>query len=240
MIESTITGVEGLDEILNGGIVRTSTTLVSGGPGTGKSLFGLQYVYTGAKRFDEKGIYLSFEETEADLREAAESIGFDRWQDYVDDGQIKVYDHDLLIRENDFNSSLDLLLEDLDNHDYARLVLDSLTMFQLFFETEREQRTYLLKFIDMLGETGLTSLMIEEQGTVFPETDIDLENFLTDANIRLIQTPTESGVNRYLWVPKMRKKQIDTEIFPMEISEGGLKVHQHASEFSDIDTDFSI
>lgn len=240
MIESTITGIEGLDEILNGGIVRTSTTLVSGGPGTGKSLLGLQYVYNGAKRFDEQGIYLSIEETKDDLRQAAESIGFDQWQDYVDEGRIKIYDHQALLRENDFNSSLNLLLQDLDEHDYARLVLDSLTMFQLFFENERDKRTYLLKFIDMLRENELTSLLIQEQGTVFPETDIGLEHFLTDGNIRLFQTPTESGVQRYLWVPKMRKKQIDTEIFPMEISEGGLKIHQQASVFSGIDNEFSI
>lgn len=240
MIETTATGIEGLDEILNGGIVRTSTALVSGSPGTGKSLLGLQFVYNGAKRLDENGIYLSFEENREDLRKAAESIGFDQWQDYVDEGRIKIYGKDVLIRKNDFNSSLDLLLNDLDEHNYTRLVLDSLTMFQLFFETEREKRTYLLKFIDMLRENGLTSLLIQEQETVFPETEIGLENFLTDGNIRLFQTPTETGVNRYLWVPKMRKQQIDTDIFPMEISEGGLKIHHTASSFTGINTEFPL
>jgi len=239
MIELTKTGIDGLDEILNGGIVRNSTTLVSGNPGAGKSLFGLQYIYEGVDQFDEEGIYLSFEENAEDLREAAESIGFDRWQEYVDDERIKIYDKQVLLRENDFSSSLELLLDDLDDDSYERLVLDSLTMFQLFFENEREKRTYLLKFTDILRENDLTTLMTNEQGTVFPETEIGLENFLTDGNIYLLQTPTDSGVNRYVWVAKMRKQNIDTDIFPMEISQGGIKVHQNASAFSMMSEDES-
>ncbi len=232
MVELTKTGVDGLDSILNGGIVKNSTTLVSGNPGAGKSILGLQYIYNGVEMFDEKGIYLSFEENESDLRDAANSIGFENWQEHVDNGDIKVYDKQVLLRENDFSAALEILLDDLDDDQYERLVLDSLTMFQLFFEDEREKRTYLLKFTDILRANNLTTLMTNEQGTVFPETDIGLENFLTDGNIFLLQTPTDSGVNRYVWVAKMRKQNIDTDIFPMEIATGGIKVHQNASAFS--------
>ena len=232
MVELTKTGIDGLDEILNGGIVRNSTTLVSGNPGAGKTILGLQYIYNGVKLYDERGIFLSFEENTEDLQEAAESIGLDDWGQYVEKGEIKVYDKQELLRENDFSSSLELLLSDLDDERYERLVLDSLTMFQLFFDNEREQRTYLLKFTDILSENNLTTLMTNEQGTVFPETEVGLENFLTDGNIFLLQTPTESGVNRYLWVAKMRKKNIDTDIFPMEMGQGGITVHKNASAFS--------
>ncbi|WP_123537193.1 RAD55 family ATPase [Halosimplex salinum] len=239
MIELTKTGVDGLDEILNGGIVKNSTTLVSGNPGAGKSILCLQFIYNGVEQFDEKGIYLTFEEDESDLREAAESIGFENWGEHVDNGDIKVYDKKVLLRENDFSSSLELLLDDFEDNDYDRVVLDSLAMFELFFEDEQEKRTYLLKFTDILSENNLTTLMTNEQGAVFPETEIGLENYLTDGNIYLIQTPTESGVNRYLWVAKMRKQNIETDIFPMEISQGGIRVHQNASAFSMMSEDDS-
>jgi len=232
MVELTKTGIDGLDSILNGGIVTNSTTLVSGNPGAGKSILGLQYIYNGVELFDEKGIYLSFEENEQDIREAAESIGFENWADHVESGDIKVYDKQVLLRENDFSSSLDSLLDDIQGEDYQRLVLDSLTMFQLFFENEQEKRTYLLKFTDILRKNELTTLMTNEQGAMFPDTNIGLENYLTDGNIYLIQTPTESGVNRYVWVAKMRKQNIETDIFPMEIEQGGITVHQNASAFS--------
>jgi len=232
MIELTKTGIEGLDNILNGGIVRNSTTLVSGNPGAGKSILGLQFVYNGVELYDEPGIYLSFEENESDLRQAAESIGFENWQEHVDNGDIKVYDKRKLLRENDFSSSLELLLEDLEEDEYDRLVLDSLAMFELFFEDEHEKRTYLLKFTDILRDNELTTLMTNEQSAVFPDTNIGLENYLTDGNIYLIQTPTENGVSRYVWVAKMRKQNIETDIYPMEIAQGGIKVHESASAFS--------
>ncbi|WP_415382775.1 RAD55 family ATPase [Halosimplex sp. TS25] len=232
MIELTKTGIDGLDEILNGGIVKNSTTLVSGNPGAGKSILCLQFIYNGVEQFDEKGIYLTFEEDAKDLQEAAESLGFDNWAEHVENGDIKVYDKKVLLRENDFSSSLELLLDDFEDNDYDRVVLDSLAMFELFFETEKEKRTYLLKFTDILSQNELTTLMTNEQGAVFPETEIGLENYLTDGNIYLIQTPTESGVNRYVWVAKMRKQDIETDIFPMEISQGGIRVHQNASAFS--------
>ena len=232
MIQLTKTGIDGLDDILNGGIVTDSTTLISGNPGAGKSILCLQYVYNGVEMFDEKGIYLSFEENESDLREAAESIGFDKWPEHVDNGDIKVYDKQVLLRENDFSSTLEILLDDLEDDDYDRLVLDSLAMFQLFFENEKEERTYLLKLTDILRANGLTTLMTNEQGAAFPDTEIGLENYLTDGNIYLIQTPTDSGVSRYVWVAKMRKQNIETDIYPMEIDWGGIKIHQNASAFS--------
>ncbi|QLG28469.1 circadian regulator CirA [Halorarum halophilum] len=232
MVETVKTGVEGLDSILNGGLVKNATVLVSGNPGTGKSLFGIQYLYDGVREFDEQGIYISFEENAEDIKQAAESIGFEEWGDLVESGAIKVYDKSTMLREGDFTAAMDTLLEDFANANYDRLVLDSLTMFELFFEDEKEKRTYLLKFSDILKQNGLTSLLINEQGAVFPETEIGLENFLTDGNIYFIQTPTDSGVNRYIWVAKMRKQDIDTDIFPMEIADGGIKVYERAGGFS--------
>jgi len=137
-----------------------------------------------------------------------------------------------MLRETDFSTAVDRLLDTVEDGEFDRLVLDSLSMFQLFFDDEREERTYLLKFSDILKQNGLTSVLINERGAVFPDTEIGLENFLTDGNIYFIQTPTDSGVNRYVWVAKMRKQDIDTDIFPMEIGEGGITVYERAGGFS--------
>jgi len=226
------TGVDGLDSILNGGIVDRSTVLVSGNPGTGKTILGIQYLYSGVLDHDEKGVYVTFEENARDVQEAAESLGFDRWGELVESGDLTVLDKAEMLRDQDFSAAVDALLEVVQDGDYDRLVLDSLTMFELFFEDEHERRVYLLKFSDILKANDLTSLLINESEAVFPESDLGLENFLTDGNVYLIQTPTDSGVSRYVWVSKMRKQNIDTDIFPMEIGEGGITVHQQAGGFS--------
>lgn len=229
------TGIDGVDEILGGGIIKGATVLVSGSPGTGKTIFGLQYLYNGITEYDEKGIYLSFEENRDDIAQAAESIGFEDWRSLVEDEQIKIYDKQVLLRRNDFSSTLDYLLDDLQGTDYDRLVMDSLTMFALFFETEQEKRRYLLQFGDILKQNGFTSLLITEQGSMLPDTEISLEHFMTDGNVFLLQTPTEYGVNRYIWVAKMRKQDIENDIFPMDITAGGIKVHDQAAGFSMMD-----
>lgn len=243
------TGIDGLDDLLGGGISRTSTVLITGSPGTGKSILAIQYLYTGVRDSDEQGIYLSFEENADDIRRAAESIGFEKWSEYVDNGDIVVYDKRDLLLEQNLSETLSFLLDEV-TEQYDRLVIDSLTMFGMFFDTEHERRTYLLKFTDLLKENGLTSLFTSEQARSFPEVEIDLEHFLTDGNIYLMQTPTDEGVNRYVWVSKMRKQNINTDIYPMEIQEGGIVVHtestgislfeEQANEFFDNDDDFTF
>jgi KaiC/GvpD/RAD55 family RecA-like ATPase len=232
MVELVPTGVEGLDEVLGGGIARDATVLVSGNPGTGKSILSMQYLYRGVLDHDERGIYLSFEENEADIADAAASIGFDEWADLVDTGDIVVYDKRDLLQADDFSETFDRVLEYVAIEGYSRLVLDSFTMFSMFFESERERRTYLLRFIDILKDNGLTAILINEQGAMFPDAEIDLENFLTDGNIYLSQVPTNSDVNRYVWVAKMRKQDFDNEVFPMDIGPGGITVHDDAAGFS--------
>lgn len=232
MVESVRFGIVGLDRILDGGIVKNSTVLVSGSPGTGKSILGLQYLYNGVEQFNERGLYLTFEESKKDLEDSAQSLGFEAWQEFVEEDDIVVYDKHHLLEEEDFNATLDILLDEFNRDEIDRLVLDSLTMFQLFFDNERERRTYLIKFSDVLQSHGVTSLFINEQRGPIPESDVGLEHFLTDGNIYLTQVPTSSGVDRYLWVAKMRKKDIKTDFFPMEIGENGIKVHEDAAGFS--------
>ncbi|MFB6105655.1 MAG: RAD55 family ATPase [Halobacteriaceae archaeon] len=232
MVTRVRTGVEGLDDVLGGGIVEQSAVLVSGNPGTGKSILSMQYLYAGAREFGDRGIYLSFEENAADIRKAAESVGFEEWADLVDSEDIVVYDKRDLLREDDFSATLDRILEFVSAEGYERIVVDSLTMFSMFFDDEREQRTYLLRFIDILKDNDMTALLVNEQGAFFPEAEIGLENFLTDGNIYLSQIPTGGDVNRYLWVAKMRKQDFDNQVFPIDVGEGGVVVHRDAADFS--------
>jgi len=233
MSELVSTGVEGLDSILTGGITERSTVLVSGNPGTGKRVsLGSSTSTTASPNTTSAGgvrLLRGGRSGHPRRRRVDRVRGFG---DLVDSGDIVILDKREMLRETDFSTAVDKLLDTIEDGEFDRLVLDSLSMFQLFFDAEQEKRTYLLKFSDILKANGLTSLLINEQGAVFPDTEVGLENFLTDGNIYFIQTPTDSGVNRYVWVAKMRKQDIDTDIFPMEIGEGGITVHERAGGFS--------
>src|SRR5687768_5829414 len=71
------TGIPGLDEITNGGLPAGRPTLVTGGPGSGKTLLGITFLINGATLYGEPGVLMSFEENAADLANDVASLGFD-------------------------------------------------------------------------------------------------------------------------------------------------------------------
>ena len=75
LTDRTQTGIEGLDKALNGGIPFKNIVLVSGGAGTGKSTLCMQYLINGAKMFNEKGLYISTEQSREELLRAAANYG---------------------------------------------------------------------------------------------------------------------------------------------------------------------
>src|ERR1041384_7409961 len=76
-LEKALTGIQGLDEITNGGLPSGRPTLISGGAGSGKTLFGIEFLVRGATQFGEPGVFMSFEEALPDLAKNAASLGFD-------------------------------------------------------------------------------------------------------------------------------------------------------------------
>src|SRR6185503_7588441 len=71
------TGIQGLDEITGGGLPRGRPTLVCGGSGCGKTLFAAEFLVRGAAQYGEPGVFMVFEETEAELKANVASLGFD-------------------------------------------------------------------------------------------------------------------------------------------------------------------
>src|SRR5512143_2525483 len=71
------TGIQGFDEITGGGLPKGRPTLICGGAGCGKTLFGLEFLVRGATQFNEPGVFMSFEETNEELIQNVASLGFD-------------------------------------------------------------------------------------------------------------------------------------------------------------------
>src|SRR6185295_15247052 len=76
-LTKALTGIQGLDEVTNGGLPSGRPTLISGGAGAGKTLFGLEFLVRGATQYNEPGVFVSFEEPIRDLTKNAASLGFD-------------------------------------------------------------------------------------------------------------------------------------------------------------------
>ncbi|MCO5951193.1 ATPase domain-containing protein, partial [Mucilaginibacter flavidus] len=99
------TGIKGFDEITEGGLPKNRTTLVSGSAGSGKTLFGIDFLINGVIKFKEPGVLMSFEETEDELYKDVASLNLDL-HGLVSQKRILI-EHVLLerkdIQETDFN-----------------------------------------------------------------------------------------------------------------------------------------
>ncbi len=76
-VRKTPTGINGLDEITQGGFPAGRPTLICGGPGSGKTLMAMEFLVRGAVEHGEPGVFVTFEETEQELKENVASLGFD-------------------------------------------------------------------------------------------------------------------------------------------------------------------
>jgi circadian clock protein KaiC len=77
VLDKTLTGIAGLDDITGGGLPKGRPTLVCGAAGSGKSLFAAEFLIRGATEYNEPGVLMTFEETAEDIEKNVDSLGFD-------------------------------------------------------------------------------------------------------------------------------------------------------------------
>ncbi|HTX44504.1 MAG TPA: ATPase domain-containing protein [Methanocella sp.] len=230
-IDLVKTGIPGADAILDGGIYPGSAVLVSGPPGSGKSIFGMQFIYSGAADYGEGGLIVAMEETDTSLSGYAASIGLGRWDELVKAGSITMVTDDYFSK-TDLPGSLEGIMERVSRTSAKRIVLDSVNLFKYFFPQDMDRRRYLLKFIRILKKRGITSLMISEAMGVFPDMPLTEEMFMSDGNISLFLSRAGNNVERCFWVTKMRRQAFSMKIVPMSIGRGGVEVFPDAVPYS--------
>jgi len=230
-IELVRTGVPGADTILNGGIYPGSAVLVSGPPGSGKSIFGMQFVYSGAKDYGEGGLVVAMEETDRSLSEYAGSIGLEAWDGLVEKGAITMVTDDYF-STMDLPGSLEGIMELLGRTEARRMVVDPMNLFKFYFPQDVDRRRYLLKFIRILKKRGITSLLISEVMGEFPNMPLTEEMYMSDGNINLILSRMGNNVERCFRVTKMRRQAFSMKIVPMGIGRGGIEVFPEAVPYS--------
>lgn len=224
------TGIPGVDKMLKGGLYPASAVLVSGPPGSGKSIFGMQFIYMGAKE-QEKGLIISMEETNESVSSYARSLGWKDWDSLVESNHIKVISSDYFSTTN-LPGSLEGIMGTIEGSDASRLVIDSVNLFNIYFPEKTDRRMYLLKFIRILKSKGITALFISEVIEAFPNTQLSDEMYLTDGNINMFISRLGNSVERCFWVTKMRRQEFNMNIVPMYVGKGGIEVYADAIPYS--------
>jgi KaiC/GvpD/RAD55 family RecA-like ATPase len=164
------TGIEGIDNILNGGIPQGSTVILSGSCGTGKTSLSLEFLIHGALN-DQGGLFISASETANDILKAM--IPYDFYtEDIIKKGRLvfvelsSIYER-LGLEKIEFDyedltflaSAINNLVKELN---IKRLVIDSVTSISYRLKTEERIREFLVKLSRGLSEKGCTAILISE------------------------------------------------------------------------------
>jgi len=235
--ERVKTGVIGLDDKIQGGFIKGSINFITGKTGTGKTAFCASFLHTGAIT-GEKGLYITTEEREEDIKADIKSMfdwDFEQFEkkDLVKFLSIKPDIPMKMITGEDVSKIVKLYMYELVSQivkavkefKAQRLVVDSVSLVELFIKDEYLRKIALMQLIDKLKELNITAILtgaIPEGQEVLSTTGII--EFLTDSVVKLDFVPVAEEFKRTLTVRKMRRTDHSILIHPFEITKEGVKI----------------
>ncbi len=193
------TGINGLDDLIEGGLLRGDVHLIVGGPGTGKTILTSRFVYNAVKNLGERAVYATFEESSDFFKRNQAKLGID-FSSLESDDSLKVIDLEIL-RGKGLESNISYLLDIVNKAKASILVIDSLTALLLACETQFEQRTFMKTVYKSLKSKGVTTVMtvsLSEDGSIGPE------GFLSDSVMYLENWIDRNQFKTRFLVQKMR------------------------------------
>ncbi|MFH1255883.1 MAG: ATPase domain-containing protein [Candidatus Diapherotrites archaeon] len=225
-MERIKTGIMGFDELVDKGIPKGSTVLVSGGSGTGKTIFTMQYIYEGAKQFNEPGLYVTLEGNVKTITWNMQNFQWDI-KKLQDKGLMKIYRLNLASQrpridlEEQIDRELEVISAMVKEINATRLVVDPTTAFSVWIKEEGLLRSILYKFTNALKDLDCTTILTSEtMGGKNQYSAFGVEEFVADGVVALYFTPP----NRSIFVRKMRGTNHSKSVHPFEITANGIEI----------------
>lgn len=233
-VKRVSTGNVEYDRLLGGGFLHKSLNLISGCSGAGKTLFCLSYLYYGAVKYGEKGIYITLEEEAPQIINSCKSIGMDLSAvsdkvTIVDIARLrKMYSNHEELVGNASLLDIDMLLDIIRRNckDSHRLVLDSVVPLSMKYPNVNEFRASLFRLMTVLKEMNLTTIFTTEVPTSQPDviSRFDIEDFLADSVTVLKQGTGEDISTRYIRIHKIRGSSHTKTFVEYNINKEGIHI----------------
>jgi circadian clock protein KaiC len=223
------THIAGLDGILHGGLPRGRITLVLGGPGSGKTILGLQVLVNGARHDREPGIFVAFEESTAQILSNAEPFGWDlaglqRRRLYFLDARVAPD----LVKTGDFDleSLLAVIGAKARQLGAKRIVFDAIDILLSLLDDPAAERRELFRLQHWLQASGLTAVITAKAQRASPSAGAEFTplQFMADAVITLNHELCRGVALRNLWVMKYRGSAYSENEVAVTFGRDGMEV----------------
>ena len=251
MTEKTVTGIQGLDELVGGGIPKGRVVLVIGGPGVGKTIFAAQFLYKGIKDHNENGIFVSLDESKEHFFDEMQQFGWDFRKaegdmkfaliDATRISRVAMLKEKLYKEETKSLQGKQLSIEKLVEEIQAkiqmvkakRVVVDTLAALFYRFPDPVERRSAVVDLIESLSDLPVTSIITTELGHLGLERSAVEEEYLVHGVI-MMQTLFSGGTTtRAIQVEKMRGAKVNPNLVPYSIDRNGIEVYQNMPLFGE-------
>jgi KaiC/GvpD/RAD55 family RecA-like ATPase len=250
-VETCATGIQGLDELINGGIPEGRVVLLVGGPGSGKTIFAAQFLYKGIQDYKENGIFVSLDEGQNNFFNEMKHFGWDfpnaeksrkfAFIDATRATRVSMLKETLYKEES---SSLkgkqlpvDKLVEQLQAKIAAlnakRVAVDTLAALFYRFPDPVERRTAVVDLIESLSDLSVTAVITTELGHLSLERNALEEEYLVHGVV-MMQTLFSGGTTtRALQIEKMRGTKVNPNLVPYSIDRNGIEVFPNMPLFGE-------
>src|ERR1700722_17625723 len=231
-LPKALTGIEGFDELTHGGLPRGSATLILGGPGSGKTVFGLQTLTNGANRFGENGIFVGFEETSRTLIANAASFGWSLAE--LENHKLFFMDarpgvDTVSVGDFDLSGTLKILAAKAEEMKARRIVFDSLDVLLRLLPGPEERRREIDRLHDWLKDNELTAVITakmewSEKTLPFEDDAMQYLPFVVSCVVALTQKVEEDFSQRRVRIIKYRGSSYSENATALIIGPQGIEV----------------
>ncbi len=222
-----LTGIQGFDEITEGGLPRGRTTLVMGGPGSGKTVFALQTLALGARNFNEAGIFVAFEESARQIIGNASTFGWDlpklvKKKLYFMDAQLTPD----VVKSGEFDliGLLTIIEAKAAQMNATRVVFDGIDVLLSLLDDATAERREIYRVREWLLRTGLTGIITQKVSDIDEDRRYSFLQFMVDCVVVLRHQVVSGSAFRTLRVMKYRGSAFGGDEFPIALTTKGMQL----------------